>query len=187
MFSLSFSHSLTKYYLQVTSWGVKVLRPWTSGSVFIPPSYPVCLKIQSKVENTSLRSLKAFFHFSSCILSVVLPGLCFSTVLLRNFCCHFYSSHWICNLFISSLFSESLFLSRILCHTSKLQCGSTCAYWPTCLMGLVNMETHVLQFCDFIDQFLWWLFPSISPSFWISCDWDIGAPIQILSSYIIKG
>lgn len=91
-----------------------------SGNVFIPPSYPVCLKIESKVENTSLRSLKAFFHFSSCILSVVLLCLCFSTVLLKKLCCHFYSSRWICNLFIPSLFSESFFLSHILCNVTPV-------------------------------------------------------------------
>lgn len=118
---ISFLHSLMKHYLQVTSWvWSKSFETLMSGNVLIPPSYPVCLKIESKVENTSLRSLKAFFHFSSCILSVVLPCLCFSTVLLRNFCCHFYSSRWICNLFISFPFSESFFLSHILCNVTPV-------------------------------------------------------------------
>lgn len=80
------------------------------------------------------------------------------------------------------LFKIFLFTSSILqCHPRKLQGGLTSIYGAECSKGLPvwklmassTVWETVLKY--FFDDTL----ASISPSLWISCDWDVGPPVLI--------
>lgn len=124
--------------------------------------------------NTSLRILKTLLHFLTVFFLLLYCGHV-STVLLRSLLPVWFS-HWVCNLF--SPFSLKAFkifsFSQIFCNvTPKLQSGSPAFCCAEFSMGLLNIETDVLQFCEIFLSYIFVDFlPSISPSLdflWLGC------------------